>query len=47
MSDFRSCIPTAEDLRGKGNVEHRLVLPLLHALGYEDHKISRDDPQKV
>jgi hypothetical protein len=44
MSDFWSSIPTVDGLRGEGNVEHRLVLPLLHALGYEDHEIEAKYP---
>jgi hypothetical protein len=44
MHDFWSSIPTVDALRGEGNVEHRLVLPLLHALGYEDHEIEAKYP---
>jgi hypothetical protein len=44
MPDFWSSIPTVDALRGEGNVEHRLVLPLLHALGYEDHEIEAKYP---
>jgi len=44
MSDFWSSIPAVDALRGEGNVEHRLVLPLLHALGYEDYEIEAKYP---
>jgi Type I restriction enzyme R protein N terminus (HSDR_N) len=44
MPDFWSSIPTVDALRGEGNVEHRLVLRLLHALGYEDHEIEAKYP---
>jgi hypothetical protein len=44
MSDFWNSIPAVDVLRGEGNVEHRLVLPLLHALGYEDHEIEPKYP---
>src|SRR5437588_7814670 len=44
MSDFWDSIPAVDRLRGEGNVEHRLVLPLLHALGYEDHEIESKYP---
>ena len=40
MNDFWNAIPTVDHLRGEGNVEHRLILPLLHALGYEDYEIE-------
>lgn len=43
MADFWSDIAEA-DLRGEGNVELRLVIPLLHALGYEDDDIDSKYP---
>ncbi len=43
MADFWSDI-AGEDLRGEGNVELRLVIPLLHALGYEDDDIDPKYP---
>jgi Type I restriction enzyme R protein N terminus (HSDR_N) len=44
MSDFWNSTPAVDVLRGEGNVEHRLVLPLLHALGYEDNEIESKYP---
>jgi hypothetical protein len=43
MVDFWSDI-AGKDLRGEGNVELRLVIPLLHALGYEDDDIDSKYP---
>ena len=43
MSDFWNKIADA-DLRGEANVELRLVIPLLHALGYEDDDIDSKYP---
>jgi type I site-specific restriction endonuclease len=43
MADFWSDI-AGVDLRGEGNVELRLVIPLLHALGYEDEDIDSKYP---
>src|SRR5258708_2632443 len=43
MTDFWSDISRA-DLRGEGNVELRFVIPLLHALGYEDDDIDAKYP---
>jgi hypothetical protein len=43
MVDFWNNIPTA-GLTGEGNVELRLVIPLLHALGYEDDDIESKYP---
>jgi hypothetical protein len=40
MSDFWDSNPAVDVLRGEGNLEHRLALPLLHALRYEDHEID-------
>ena len=31
-------------MRGEGNVELRLIIPLLHALGYEDEDIHAKYP---
>ncbi len=44
MVEFWRDIPTAGELRGEGNVELRLVIPLLHALGYEDEDIDPKYP---
>jgi Type I restriction enzyme R protein N terminus (HSDR_N) len=44
MADFWNDIPTADELRGEGNVELRLIMPLLHALGYEDEDIDSKYP---
>jgi hypothetical protein len=43
MTDFWSDTPRA-DLRGEANVELRLVIPLLHALGYDDDDIDSKFP---
>jgi Type I restriction enzyme R protein N terminus (HSDR_N) len=43
MADFWTNISSA-DLRGEGNVELRFVIPLLHALGYEDDDIDSKFP---
>lgn len=43
MTDIWSKISKA-DLRGAGNVELRFVIPLLHALGYEDDDIDAKYP---
>jgi hypothetical protein len=43
MVDFWNNIPTA-GLTGEGNVELRLVIPLLHALGYGDDDIESKYP---
>src|SRR5271156_4001935 len=43
MVDFWSSTSKA-DLRGEGNVELRLVIPLIHALGYEDDDIDSKFP---
>lgn len=43
MPDFWDDIATA-DYRGEGNVELRLVIPLLHALGYEPEDIDSKYP---
>jgi Type I restriction enzyme R protein N terminus (HSDR_N) len=44
MTDFWNAIPTVDRLRGEGNVEARLIIPLLHALGYEAHEIASKFP---
>src|SRR4051812_48567574 len=44
MNDFWSSIPSAQDLRGEGEVELRLVVPLLYELGYEAHDIASKYP---
>ena len=43
MGDFWSEAP-GTDFRGEGNVELRLVIPLLHALGYDDDDIDAKFP---
>jgi hypothetical protein len=43
MADIWSDISRA-DLRGEGNVELRFIIPLLHALGYEDDDIDSKFP---
>lgn len=43
MADFWNDISTA-DLRGEANVELRLVIPLLHSLGYENEDIDSKFP---
>jgi Type I restriction enzyme R protein N terminus (HSDR_N) len=43
MRDIWSEAPEA-DFRGEGNVELRLVIPLLHALGYDDDDIDSKFP---
>ncbi len=43
MADFWSDTLRV-DLRGEGNVELRLVIPLLHALGYDDDDIDAKFP---
>jgi hypothetical protein len=42
--DFWNSIPGPEGLNSEANVEHRLVLPLLHALGYESDDIESKYP---
>jgi hypothetical protein len=44
MPDFWDHVPNAVDLRGEGNVERRLIIPLLHALGYEADDIDSKYP---
>jgi len=44
MNSFWDSIPAVDALRGEGNVEHRLVLPLLRALGYEPYEIESKYP---
>ena len=44
MTDIWSNIPSADQLRSEADVELRLVLPLLQALGYESDEISPKQP---
>jgi len=44
MADFWNNLPTTEEMRGEANVELRLVIPLLHALGYEPADIDSKYP---
>ena len=43
-ADFWNSIPSLEQLDSEANVEHRLVLPLLHALGYRGDEIESKYP---
>jgi hypothetical protein len=43
-ADFWNAIPSPEVLDSEANVEHRLVLPLLHALGYGSDEIESKYP---
>ena len=42
--DFWDAVPPASSLNSEANIEHRLVLPLLHALGYESDDIESKYP---
>jgi Type I restriction enzyme R protein N terminus (HSDR_N) len=44
QAEFWNAIPNREMLDSEANVEHRLVLPLLHALGYRSEDIESKYP---